>query len=757
MSKKLSLRLERFGPGCDGGIDLVDNACKRNIIVQVKHYIKTSVSGLIQSLKKEVHKVEKISPKQYYICCSKSLSPENKKQIYEMFSRFMKSTENIITELELNEFLEAPENIDILRKHFKLWLDSTNILVDIFTNDIFVDSEVLLSGMKEEVECFVKTQAFDEAVSLLEKRNVLLILGNPGVGKTITSKMLVLYYASLGFRVRYTTDGSDLKSLKKSLSQSPETKEVILLDDCFGQAYFNIKETQESELLALIKHVNISPNKLLIMNSRISIYREAQERTPVLIKSFDRKEYSAYVLEIERTSIEEKARIFYNHLYFSDIPGEYFENIKLNKNYREIVKHNNYNPRIIEYICSPQQYKQILPDQYTCFVLKCLDNPEQIWKNEYERRLAKEDRFFLTTLYSLSDTMVPFDMVKRCYEHRISQESTLDPSIIHFDQALNRLTNSMVKIVDNRGARMLSVANPSVNDFLREYLSENSLEKEALIKNCNSVRQLKRLLSPDAYETCVLKLFEDRSILSFVFEDQKQKSGFITAWCALNKICDKAYTSYINDYLFNVRAVNMYESERASSLAILDGLLNKEVSGFYGVDKILCDTTMLYEILENLSLQDLVEVINLIDWIFEGFHRNSYIDTIRFILRESIGSYCNDVSADSYYDDIPDIIEESTYEDENGNYIDTEAAITLLKNKVKDAVLDELHVMLSTLPNDINSDNELCVRASINVSDAEDIVKSYLRDDYDDAYEDYRIRQINDESILDNIFDREFR
>ena len=77
--------------------------------------------------------------------------------------------------------------------------------------------------------------------------NVLIIIGAPGVGKTITSQMLVLYYAAQGYRVRYTTDGADLTGLTKALSQSRETKEVILLDDCFGQAYFNMKETQENE------------------------------------------------------------------------------------------------------------------------------------------------------------------------------------------------------------------------------------------------------------------------------------------------------------------------------------------------------------------------------------------------------------------------------------------------------------------------------------------------------------------------------
>ena len=102
----------------------------------------------------------------------------------------------------------------------------------------------------------------------------------------------------------------------------------------------------------------------------------------------------------------------------------------------------------------------------------------------------------------------------------------VDPSVNDFDQTLNRLANSMVKIVDSKGKKMLSAANPSVNDFLRAHLTINAPEERSLIADSNSVRQLKRLLDVGAYETRMSNLFADHSILSFVFEDELQKSGF---------------------------------------------------------------------------------------------------------------------------------------------------------------------------------------------------------------------------------------
>lgn len=460
MSNKLGIRLYRFAAGRDGGIDLTDNAVKKNIIVQVKHYVKTNISGLISSLKKEIPKVNELKPNQYYICCSKELSAEKIKEIYEMFSDYMESSVNIITLNEIEDFLTNIENVDILRKHYKLWLSSTNILQEIYTNDILIDCEVLLSNIDSDKNLFVQTAAYDRALECLSKSKTLFITGDPGVGKTITSKMLVLYYAANGYKVRYTTDGTDLSSLKKSLTQNRETREIILLDDCFGQAYFNMKETQGNELLALIKHVNLSKNKHLILNSRITIYREAATRTPELVRSFENKEYRVHIIDMTAMSNIEKAKILYNHLYFNNIKVEYFASVKQNRNYRIIVDHPNYNPRIIEFVSNPLRYSDVSPSSYFDFILEHLNNPGKVWDDEYERKLSKVDRILLTTLYSLTDTTASLELVKQCFNARIQNLSDVDRTVNQFRNSLSRLQQAFIKIVDNKNVRMLSMVNP---------------------------------------------------------------------------------------------------------------------------------------------------------------------------------------------------------------------------------------------------------------------------------------------------------
>lgn len=46
-----------------------------------------------------------------------------------------------------------------------------------------------------------------------------------------------------------------------------------------------MKETQENELIQLIKFVYLHSNKKLLLNSRITIYQEAKARTLNLLKT----------------------------------------------------------------------------------------------------------------------------------------------------------------------------------------------------------------------------------------------------------------------------------------------------------------------------------------------------------------------------------------------------------------------------------------------------------------------------------------
>ena len=151
---------------------------------------------------------------------------------------------------------------------------------------------------------------------------VLIIIGDPGIGKTTTSFMVILNYIMQDYKLKYSTDCMNLSDLKKAISQSSNEKEIIYLDDCFGQAYFKMKESQENELVQLIKYVQLCPQKKLLLNSRITIYQEAKINTS-LLQIEEKNDYEVLTLNAPKLTINDRTLILYNHLTFSEIPQEY--------------------------------------------------------------------------------------------------------------------------------------------------------------------------------------------------------------------------------------------------------------------------------------------------------------------------------------------------------------------------------------------------------------------------------------------------
>ncbi len=488
MEAKLSLKLHRFTKGRDGGIDLCDSKVPPHHIIQVKHYVKSNFTNLKSSLKSELVKIEKINPENYYICCSIELTPKQKKEIFSLFSNYMKDMSYIIDKTDIDDFLSNTNNKDILEKNYKLWLCSTNVLSMIQNQSIFVDCNEILGEIEKYTKLFVTTNSYFECRKKLIDKNIIIIIGAPGVGKSTISKMLLLFFASNNYTVRYVTD-NNIKDIKNILSRDPAKKEIVLLDDFLGQHYLKLSEKQPNELKALISFIEKNPNKKIIMNSRITIINEAYSSSLDFANLFDKYEKDNYLIDLDKMSFLEKAQILYNHLYFNEIPIEYLLDVKKNKNYLSIVKHKNYNPRIIEFVTKEKNYSKVLKNEYVEYIISKLDNPDSVWEDEFRNRLSEDDRILMNTLYSLTNDKIKIEILEKAFNKRILS-NTKDTTLNIFNEVINRLNNSLIKIIIDRRKRYVSVINPSVNDFLKKKISANLNEQFVIINNAKYIEQL---------------------------------------------------------------------------------------------------------------------------------------------------------------------------------------------------------------------------------------------------------------------------
>ncbi len=746
MEKKLNKKLRIFGKGKDSGIDIVDDIIAKNVVIQVKHYINSSQSKLKTSLRNEVEKVKKLNPKQYYICCSKDLSPKLVQEIYEMFSECMESANNIIMLNEINEILN--ENEDIVNKHYKLWLESTNVLSKINNRHIFIDCATLLKRIEDETKLFVETDTFKKCRQILNGKRLLLMLGSPGVGKTMTTKMLALYYANEGYRIRYTTNG-DIKDLKNSIL-GEDQKEVIILDDCLGQHYFNMKLSREEQLSSLIDYVSMNDNKMLILNSRVTIFNEAKDRAESFNKSIQDDEIKLHIIDMNKISRKDKGLIFYNHLFYKNIPIEYYNDIKKDKMYAKIVNHKNYTPRIVEHITTKNNYEQIEPNNYAQYIMSTLEYPDKIWNDEFTRKLQREDRIFMTTLYSLTDVSIQLDILKRAFNYRIKKLNNIDITKKVFEEVLNRLNNSLVTLYDNDGIKEIGVLNPSVNDYLKGYMESNDLERQNIIENITEYIQLKRMV--DDKNKRINKILSNGDILKLNYNDSITKIYIILSHICEKDIVNPYYTEIIESFMNNLSYREIEDCLTTNQIMLK--LFQEPLFSYYNIDTYFQEDNI-RNFFDSMDLNNINEFFTEIDDNYlECDFISEYSQIIEESIIKSIDDYIQNIQVGIYCQNynIKEVIKRCNYQGE----LDYYKVISRIKNWIKNDVYDEINRKIDLIPLDIKSNLDITKEMIyVNEHSLESFISSYLKIskyDYIETIETIEAEEIEEAEILDLIF-----
>ena len=186
IEKEHSIKVEIFKSGRDGGVDgrfwIGD---KKEGIIQCKHYFATPYSQLISKLKnEELDKVKKLNPSKYIFITSKALSRINKKEILNIFKPYIQTERDIWGKEDLNLFLSKKENQDVVERNYKLWITSTSVLDILINNAIKGRSQFTIRDIEEKSFRYVVTENHNKGLKILEENNVIILTGEPGIGKT---------------------------------------------------------------------------------------------------------------------------------------------------------------------------------------------------------------------------------------------------------------------------------------------------------------------------------------------------------------------------------------------------------------------------------------------------------------------------------------------------------------------------------------------------------------------------------------------
>ncbi|GAA3773111.1 restriction endonuclease [Flavobacterium ginsengiterrae] len=496
LQEKFQIFIESFKTGKDGGIDLRFGGDKsKKVIVQAKRY--KNFSSLMTNLKKEVSKVHKLNPSRYIISTTAGLSPANKEAVKNLFAPYILSSEDILGSDDLLNLLSLSRKVE--EKYFKLWITSTTILNKVLHSKIYNQSRFELDEIKRQARIYVQNPSFFKAGKILDQHRYIIISGIPGIGKTTLSRMLTLSLLSKGYEeFIYLSDNID----DGYTYFKEDRKQIFLFDDFLGRNFFDAVTLQKNDdkIVKFINTVKNSPDKVLILATREYILNQAKEVYEAF-KIHD-IEIAKCTLDLSSYTKVSKAKILYNHLFHGEIPNAHLENLLQGKSYQKLINHQNYSPRIIETFIAQKIWNSCAAEDFYKSLKGLFDFPDSVWLHSFENSLDRFSQYVLLVLATLGTPVLLSDLEKAVKEFFKNNGQKLltyyDP--IRFLKSIRELENTFIRTDrDDKGVIAVEYQNPSIYDFLINYLTDKDFIIEDLIGSFKFTDQFHTIFSGTAF------------------------------------------------------------------------------------------------------------------------------------------------------------------------------------------------------------------------------------------------------------------
>ncbi len=734
LSMKFGNSIERFKSGKDGGVDgrfFLTN--KKEVILQSKHYFRTGYKGLISKLvKEEQEKVSKLNPHRYIFITSLPLSRNNKKEIMAVFHPYIVSDDDVFGQEDLNDLLR--DNPEIEERHYKLWISSTVVLNRIMNNAIRGRSEFEIEKIHKKSYRYVPTENYIKALNFLNENRVLIITGEPGIGKTTLAENICLYFSSKNYEFVDIEDS--LRDAESIYIRGK--KQIFYFDDFLGSNYFEaISNKKDSHIVKFIDRVKSDNTKLFILTSRTNILNSGVMHSSIFSNS--NIQINEYMLTISTLTKMDKARILYNHIWFSELSDQFVDEIYKSKRYHNIIDHNNFNPRLVEFITDVARVGLSSSEGYWQYIEDTLRNPKEIWSscfkiqnNAYVRNLVNLTVFNGGDIseYELRegfDRMVKFETLNN------SSHTEKD-----FNSTSQLATKSFLRRNIIKDYVSYSLFNPSISDFIHNEYCQNVTKLSCIFRSLGTLQSLMKLDSLSKVDVLNNACIE--RLKSEVFDEMLNG----------NRSYDyQIYSSYM---------VRMDGSKRERLLSVMDGIIRKpahltEFSKFlwfldcYSGDLKINSYSFICELISNRYLNeeeinDLSEFLALRRIDDEGINYELKM-SIEYFVKDELNNRKLEVDLTGLVDSFSGSDGEPEF-DYDSNLIEQELSV------IEESVVEDLNItMLSSLEIELDS--------VVDEIDIDEMVNEYLSSQFEPDFGGFRDSAKDDGSEgkdIDELFDR---
>jgi adenylate kinase family enzyme len=327
-----------------------------------------------------------------------------------------------------------------------------------------------------------------DAFKKLESLRSIIITGEPGIGKTTLADHLCLHYIINEYEFCFIEESiSEAEAL-----YDKDRKQVFYFDDFLGRNYLHALDRHEdSHVINFMKRVSRGKNKRFILTSRTSILNQGKRLSDLFrIENIDRNEYE---LNIRELSNFDKAKILYNHIWFSNLSEPYIEELYKYKRYKEIIMHANYNPRLISFITDVHKVLDIHPKNYWSYIEDTLDNPADIWGHVFDNQLGEHSRVIVSLVVFNGKEIKEENLIQSfLYLVNEGKSGASQYGVSDFYTSIKLAVGAVInrKIEKTSSAILYDLFNPAIGDYLLRRYSGDQEKIYKLFESLNTKESL---------------------------------------------------------------------------------------------------------------------------------------------------------------------------------------------------------------------------------------------------------------------------
>lgn len=355
-------------------------------------------------------------------------------------------------------------------------------LSEIIDDRAYSQASAVLESIRHELQTFVPTQSYRNAVEALGKHGVVFLLGEPAAGKSVIAATLALGSADQWQTRTIKADSAD--QFTQHWNPEDASHQFFWIDDAFGATQF--EDGLVSEWNAVLPRLRAAARAgtRVVITSRDYIWQAAKRRLKT--SAWPELDVSKVVVNVEDLSAAERQEILYNHIRLGDQTKEFKRRVKP---YLEDVSNSpRFLPEIARRLGDPLFTKTL--NLTRGGLSSFIEKPEGFLLNVVQN-LDRASRAALTLMVMSSS---PLRSPISLDQSQLDTLKMMDVSEAQVRRALTSMDQSLVKLITvENGNRYWVPKHPTITDATTAYMRSEPEFLEIYIRMAKLLRMLREI------------------------------------------------------------------------------------------------------------------------------------------------------------------------------------------------------------------------------------------------------------------------